>query len=146
MSPMATYSIKFSKESPWTETSWESLNLRFKLAFCAGNSPVTGEFPSQRPVTRIFFFMFSLICALNKWLSKQSRGWWFETPLRSLWRHCYNMGEEVRRVNFMVYNRYLMVVWPDILITTSRTLRKHLYGTSRIWNGGLKCNAWVNLK
>ena len=33
--------------------------------------------------------MFSLICALNKRLSKQSWGWWFETPLRSLWRH-YN--------------------------------------------------------
>ena len=24
------------------------------LALCAGNSPVTGEFPSQRPVTRNF--------------------------------------------------------------------------------------------
>ena len=24
------------------------------LAICAGNSPVTGEFPSQRPVTRSF--------------------------------------------------------------------------------------------
>ena len=23
-------------------------------AFCAGNSPVTGEFPAQRPVTRSF--------------------------------------------------------------------------------------------
>ena len=22
------------------------------------------------------------------WLSKQSWGWWFETPSRSLWRHC----------------------------------------------------------
>ena len=32
--------------------------------------------------------MFTLICALNKQLSKQSRGWWFKTPLRSLWRHC----------------------------------------------------------
>ena len=32
--------------------------------------------------------MFSLICALNKQLSKQSWGWWFETPSRSLWRHC----------------------------------------------------------
>ena len=35
--------------------------------------------------------MFSLICALNKRLSKQSWGWWFETPLRSLWHHC-NVG------------------------------------------------------
>ena len=32
--------------------------------------------------------MFSLICAFNKLLSKQSWGWWFETPSRSLWRHC----------------------------------------------------------
>ena len=31
---------------------------------------------------------FSLICALNKRLSKQSWGWWFETPSRSLWSHC----------------------------------------------------------
>ena len=32
--------------------------------------------------------MFSLVCTLNKRLSKQSWGWWFETPTRSLWRHC----------------------------------------------------------
>ena len=32
--------------------------------------------------------MFSLICALNKRLSKQSWGWLFETLLCSLWRHC----------------------------------------------------------
>ena len=56
------------------------------LALCAGNSPVTGEFPSQRPVTRSFYV--SLISVLNKRLSKLSGGWWFETQLRSLWRHC----------------------------------------------------------
>ena len=32
--------------------------------------------------------MFSLICTLNKRLSKQSWGWWFETPSRSPWRRC----------------------------------------------------------
>ena len=56
------------------------------LALCAGNSPVTGEFPAQRPVTRSFHVFFDL--RLNKRLSKQSWGWWFETPSRSLWRHC----------------------------------------------------------
>ena len=56
------------------------------LAICAGNSPVTGEFPSQRPVTRIFDVCFDL--HLNKRFSKQPRRWWFETPPRSLWRHC----------------------------------------------------------
>ena len=39
------------------------------LALCAGNSPVTGEFPSQRPVTRSFDVFFDL--CLNKRLSKQ---------------------------------------------------------------------------
>ena len=57
------------------------------LAICAGNSPVTGEFPAQRPVTRSFDVFFDL--RLNKRLSKQSRGWWFETPSRPLWRHWY---------------------------------------------------------
>ena len=48
--------------------------------------PVTGEFPSQRPATRSFDVFFDL--RLNKPLSKQSRGWWFETPSRSSLRHC----------------------------------------------------------
>ena len=39
------------------------------LALCAGNSPVTGEFPAQRPVTRSFDVFFDL--HLNKRLSKQ---------------------------------------------------------------------------
>ena len=55
------------------------------LAICAGNSPVPDEFPSQRPVTRSFDVFFDLF--LNKWLSKQSWGWWFETLSCPLWRH-----------------------------------------------------------
>ena len=45
-----------------------------------------GEFPTQRPVTRSFHVFFDL--RLNKRLSKQPWGWWFETPSWSLWRHC----------------------------------------------------------
>ena len=56
------------------------------LALCAGNSPVPGEFPTQRPVTRIFDVFCDL--RLNKRLSKQSRGWWFETLSCPFWRHC----------------------------------------------------------
>ena len=52
------------------------------LLFFVGNSPVTGEFPTQRPVTRSFEVFFDL--RLNKCLSKQSRRRWFETPSRSL--------------------------------------------------------------
>ena len=56
------------------------------LALCEGNSPVTGEFPSRRPVTRSFHVFFDLY--LNKRLSKQSGRRWFETPSRPLWHHC----------------------------------------------------------
>ena len=50
------------------------------------NSPVTSEFPAQRPVTRSFDVFFDL--PLNKRLSKQWWGWWFETPSHTLWHHC----------------------------------------------------------
>ena len=40
------------------------------LAFCVINSPVTGEFPAQRPVTGSFDVFFDL--HLNKRLSRQS--------------------------------------------------------------------------
>ena len=56
------------------------------LAIYAGNSPVPGEFPAQRPVTRSFDVIFDL--RMNKRLRKQSWGWWFETLSRPLWRHC----------------------------------------------------------
>ena len=56
------------------------------LAICAGNSPVPGEFPTQRPVTRSFDVFFDL--RPNKRLNKQWWGWWFETQSCPLWRHC----------------------------------------------------------
>ena len=45
-----------------------------------------GEFPTQRPVTRSFDVFFDL--RLNKRLSKQPWGWWFEKLSWSLWRQC----------------------------------------------------------
>ena len=71
------------------------------LAICAGNSPVPGEFPTQRPVTRSFDVYFDL--RPNKRLSKQSWGWWFETPSCSLWRHRNVIPKNVFRDN----RRYL---------------------------------------
>ena len=69
--------------SSWWRHQMETFSAL--LALCAGNSPVLGEFPAQWPVTRS-------CCAfcdvrLNKRLSKQSWGWWFETLSRPLWRH-----------------------------------------------------------
>ena len=79
------------------------------LALCAGNSPVSGEFPSQRPVSRSFDVFFHL--RLNTRLSKQSRGWWFETLSCSLWRHC----------NAIIWNEYhhFVVLKPSFVTVAS---------------------------
>ena len=59
--------------------------------FCV-TGPLCAEFtghrwiPHKRPVTRSYDVFFDL--RLNKWSSKQSWGWWFETQSRSWWRHC----------------------------------------------------------
>ena len=68
---------------PWWRHQMETFSAL--LAICAGNSSVPGEFLAQRPVTRSFDVFFDL--RLNKRLSKQSWGWWFETLPRPLWRH-----------------------------------------------------------
>ena len=41
--------------------------------------------------------LFSLICALNKRLSKQSWCWWFKTPSHPLWRHC-NVTPQIKAI------------------------------------------------
>ena len=69
--------------SSWWRYQMETISAL--LAICAGNSPVPGEFPAQRPVTRNFDVFFDL--RLNKRLRKQSWGWWFVTLSRPLWRH-----------------------------------------------------------
>ena len=72
------------------------------LAICARNSLVPGEFPAQRPVTRSFDVFFDL--SLNQWLSKQSRGWWFETLPCPLWRHCNANGNSTEQ-QWTVYHK-----------------------------------------
>ena len=57
------------------------------LVLCVGNSPVTDEFPSQKPVARNFSVFFDLRLK-KKRSSKQLRRRWFEMSSRSLWRHC----------------------------------------------------------
>ena len=66
-----------------------------------------GEFPPQRPLTRSFDVFFDL--RLNKRLSKQPWGWWFETPSWSLWRycddfHCLGLEENGRHFAIFTFN------------------------------------------
>ena len=78
-----------SRIEPWWRHQMETFSVL--LALREGKPPVTGRFPSQRPVTRCFDVSFDV--HLNKRLSKQSRRRWFETPSRSVWRHCNVMVE-----------------------------------------------------
>ena len=59
---------------------WKHFPLYWPFVWGPMNSPHKGQWRRA--------LMFSLICALNKRLNKQSWGWWFETPSRALWRHC----------------------------------------------------------
>ena len=94
------------------------------LALCAGNSPVTGEFPSQRPV-RLSFDVFFDLC-LNKRLSKQSWDWRFEMPSRPLGRQCTGAKTETRpwswanrmltqqkytHIDVMILNHFQDMLW-----------------------------------
>ena len=76
--------VRASLLSPWWRHQMKTFSAL--LAICAGNSPVTGEFPAQRPVTRSFDVFFDL--SQNGRLSKQSWGWLFEMLSRPLWRQC----------------------------------------------------------
>ena len=66
-------------------TSSNGIIFRVTGPLC-GEFTGPGEFPTQRPVTRSFDVFFDL--RLNKRLSKQPWGLWFETPPWSLWRQC----------------------------------------------------------
>ena len=71
----------------WWRHHMETLSAL--LALCVGYSPVPGEFPAQRTVTRSFDVFFDL--RPNKRLSKQLWRCWFETLSSPLWRHCYDI-------------------------------------------------------
>ena len=100
------------------------------LPICAGNSPVTGEFPAQRPVTRSFDVFFDL--RLNGRLSKQSWGWWFGTPSRPLWRH-----SNVWVMPRMWEHMYQSVLWTSLsILDKNGSLCSWLYSNvrfSRLW-------------
>ena len=95
-SPSETTLKNMGKWVPDMTSAWQVMNTSWwrhqmepfsaLLAICAGISLVSGGFPAQKLVTQSFDVFFDL--RMNKRLGKQSRRWWFETPSRSLWRHC----------------------------------------------------------
>ena len=67
----ASYERHGFSNHPWWRHQMETFSAL--LVRCAGNSPVPGDFPAQRPVTRSFDV--SLICAwINGWVNKRVAG------------------------------------------------------------------------
>ena len=77
------------KRPHWAMMTSSNGNIFRVTGHLCGEFTGPGEFPAQRPVTRSFDVFFDL--RLNKRLSKQPWGWWFETPSWSLWRHRYGI-------------------------------------------------------
>ena len=48
----------YTQHLPWWRHQMKTFSAL--LAICAGNSPVAGEYPAQRPVTRSFGVFFDL--------------------------------------------------------------------------------------
>ena len=76
--------------NPWC--TWLSMMTSSNGNIFRVTCPLCGEFTGLRriPLTKasnaeLWCFLY---LRLNKQLSKQSWGWWFEMPSCSLWRHC----------------------------------------------------------
>ena len=55
------------KYLPWWRHQLETFPAL--LDFCVGNSPLNGEFPAQRPVTRSFDVFFFIYARINGWVN-----------------------------------------------------------------------------
>ena len=110
-------------------TSWNSMmtssngNMFRVTGPLCGEFTGPGEYPSQRPVTRSFDVYFDL--RLNKRLSKQSWGWWFETPLWSIWRQCNGNAFRITVPLSPVDSLYKGPVMRSFDVSHNKMLNKH---------------------
>ena len=91
------------------------------LAICAGNSPVSGEFPAQRPVTRSFDVFFDV----RVWVNTREAG-----DLRRYRIH-YDV---IVMVYPHVIASVIIIVWPDLDERSSRTSGFHNIASKKRWS------------
>ena len=95
-------------------------NISRVTGHLCGGIPVTVEFPTQRQVTRSFNVFFDL--RLNKWLSNQSWGWWFEIRLHPLRRQCNDITKW--HVGNSVYRGVSdMTTWKNTYVANDNTVK-----------------------
>ena len=113
------------------------------LAICAVLSPVAGEFLIQRPVARSFVFF-------DLRVSKQSWGWWFDTPSSSLWHHCNDICRSDIQLlfSFMVISDVYRSCIPNKIRFTKYCLTQWMYRLTQwmeSWNPLSKAVLWGRL-
>ena len=106
------FRLWIAKDSSQLMMTSSNRNISALLSLCAGNPPVTGDFLAQRPMTRSFDIFFDL--RLNKRLTKQTWGGWFEMSTHPLWRHCNARGRKYYGGDWWCYNGAWLYVacWP----------------------------------
>ena len=107
----------FSQSSEWYLRDLFHIWWRHQMNRVTGL--LCGEFtgdrwiPRTRPVTRSFDVFIDV--RLYKRLSKQSWGWWFETPSHPIWRHCNDV---------VYYELTLRVSWKFFFVKVSISMIK----------------------
>ena len=106
--------------APWPQcVSEKSTLLDAVMTSSSRNiSRVTGEIPAQRPVVKLSFGVFFDL-RLNKWLSKQSWGWWFETRSRPLLRHWNDWAAPQEHMNYC-FNKPFKASWTLLLTEVAK--------------------------
>ena len=111
---------------PWLQPWWRHQMETFStlLAICAVHrSPVNSLHKGQWRGALLFFFDLRL----NKRLSKQSWGWWFETLSRPLWRRCNERRVTFTAVELMEWMHYCIPLFcKDIVIYPSSQINENL--------------------
>ena len=105
-------------QQSWTMMTSSNGNIFRVTGPLCGEFTGPGEFPAQRPVTRSFDVFVDL--RLNKRLSKQPWGWWFEAPSWSLWRQCN--GYRQWHVKFYVRDCFGWLFGEHIILTVEHLL------------------------
>ena len=116
----------------WISLSWwrhQMETFSALLVICAGNSPVNGEFPAQRPVTRSVDILFDV--RLNKRLGKQWWGGWFETLSHPLWRH--RSDNACKDVINVTWAHWSIEIWSCIYALVSYIIISSRNGMLPIW-------------
>ena len=120
--------------SSWWRHQMETFSAL--LAFCAGNSPVTGEFPAQSPVTWTFICFLWSTPELTVELTMETPVIWDAITLimtSSLWSYC--LGNIGCRLEISVLARG-QVQLPCINLIIDKVKHLHLGGSNcwQYWN------------